>query len=248
MRIAYLDCYYGVTPRKLLSAIIDAGIEANILIEEMKKLNIPFEIDVKREKRGQNKATNIKLKSEEKRCPTTLKEIINLINLSYLESGIKSTVKLIYDKIGEVESKIHKEPKEKVHLYEVGQPKAILIVTGIVAGIKKLKIGEVYCSGLSLGSGNVKCSHGILSVPVPATSLLVKNIPTYALDIKGEMTTPLGTAIVSFLVKKNGHPRSGWGRIPLMFIERIGQGFGANDGPLPSEPLSIYLGRKRRTI
>ena len=81
MKIAYFDCYYGVTPRKLLSAIIDAGVKADILIEEIRKLKIPFGIDIKKEKRGQNKATNIELKTEENKCPTTLNKIINLINL-----------------------------------------------------------------------------------------------------------------------------------------------------------------------
>lgn len=237
MKIVYLNCHYGVTPSKFLSAIIDTGVKKNLLIEEMKKLGIPFEMKVRKEEKGQFKGTYIALKTQEKKSPVTLKEIINLINLSNLESDIKNKIKFIFNKIAEAESEVHKEPKEKVLLYEVGQPKAILTVAGIMSGLKKLKIARLYCSEISTGYGKVKCSHGILSIPTPATSVLMRGIPVFPSNIRGELTTPLGIAIVLSLAEKFGKP-------PPMSIEKIGCGFGLGNGEVASKPLTVCVGSK----
>jgi len=231
--VAYIDCYYGITPGKLLAAILDLGASAEVIKREMGKLNLPFEMEIIKESGEGLKFTKIKLKSEAKLKPTNINKILNIINLSSLKPAIKKRITSVFNKIAIAESRVHKEPVDKVCLFEVGHPLSILTVTGIMAGIEELKIKEIYASALALGTGKVKCSHGILSVPTPATSELTKKIPVLQGRIKGELTTPLGAAIILVLARK-------FATFPSMFVEKVGRGCSGED----IRPLTVYLGRK----
>jgi uncharacterized protein (TIGR00299 family) protein len=115
---------------------------------------------------------------------------------------------------------------EEIHFHEVGGLDAIVDVVGTIIGLKLLGIEEVYSSPLHLGKGFVKCAHGLLPVPAPATLELVKGLPVYGWDIEAELVTPTGAAIISTLAKFDPPPP--------MRVERIGYGAGHRDLPIPN--------------
>ena len=229
MRIAYIDCYNGVTPRKLLAAVLDSG--ASEPEAQMKKLGVKFRIKKSRRTGGVPR-TVADLECNAPLKPTNIGEITALIRSSRIRQSVKNKLCKIFYGVAAAESRVHGEPVEDVHLFEVGHPAAILAATGIIAGLEELKIGTIYVSPLALGSGKVRCSHGLLSVPTPATRELTRGIPVVNTSIGGELTTPLGAAIVSFLAR-------GFGGFPEICVENIYCGAAA-DG---RGPLTIYTGK-----
>jgi uncharacterized protein (DUF111 family) len=230
MKTAYIDCYYGVTPRKLLAAVLDSG--APEPEAQMKKLGVKFRIK-KSGRTGGIPCTVLDLECRALLKPTNIGEITAFIKSSSVRQTVKNKLCKIFYSVAAAESKVHGEPVEEVHLFEVGHPAAILAATGIIAGLEELKIGIIYVSPLALGSGEVRCSHGLLSVPTPATRELTRGIPVLDTSMVGELTTPLGAAIISFLAR-------GFGGFPEICVENIYCGAAAEDG---RGPLIIYTGK-----
>ena len=229
MKTAYIDCYYGITPRKLLAAILDSGVSQPEA--QMKKLGVKFRIKKSR-KTDMIPCTVLDLECNAPLKPTNIGEITAFIRSSHVRQTIKNKLCRIFCSVAAAESRIHGEPAGEVHLFEVGHPAAILAATGIIAGLEELRINRIYASPLSLGSGKVRCSHGLLSVPVPATRELTRGIPVLRARAGGELTTPLGAAIVSLLAR-------GFGEFPPFYAEKIYRGSAAGD----LNPLVIYTGK-----
>ena len=229
MRVAYIDCYYGITPRKLLAAILDSG--AAEPEAQMKKLGVKFKIKKSRKTAG-IPYTLLDLECKALLKPTNIREITAFIRSSRVRRTVKNKLCKIFYGIAAAESRVHGEPADEVHLFEVGHPAAILAATGIIAGLEELEIDRIYASPLSLGSGKVRCSHGLLSVPTPATRELTRGIPVLRARAGGELTTPLGAAIISFLTR-------GFGEFPPFYAEKIYRGSVAGD----LNPLVIYTGK-----
>jgi uncharacterized protein (TIGR00299 family) protein len=124
---------------------------------------------------------------------------------------------------------------DAVHFHEVGAVDAIIDVVGAVSGLSLLGIESVYCSALHLGSGTVTCAHGTLPVPAPATLELVKGIPVYATEIRGELLTPTGAAILTTL-------SDAFAPMPAMTVEKFGYGAGMSDPDIPNL-LRVVIGR-----
>jgi uncharacterized protein (DUF111 family) len=141
----------------------------------------------------------------------------------------------IFRRLGEVEAHLHHEPIEAIHFHEVGAVDSIVDVVGAVIGLHALGVQMVQASPINVGSGTVRTAHGLLPVPAPATLELVKGCPTYAGDVRMEMTTPTGAAIVTTLASR-------FGPLPYIQVERVGYGAGNRD--LPGQPnlLRLILG------
>ncbi|MBD3181755.1 nickel pincer cofactor biosynthesis protein LarC [Candidatus Poribacteria bacterium] len=152
-----------------------------------------------------------------------LNDIRDLINASDLEDNVKETAISIFTRLGEAEAKVHGTTIDKVHFHEVGAVDSIVDIGGASIGIHALGIEKVYSSPPSLGSGFSKSSHGIIPVPVPATVELLKGRPVRQTDIKFELVTPTGAAIISTLAE-------GFGSMPdNMIIDKVGYGSGSRD-------------------
>lgn len=236
MSKAYIDCSAGITPQKFFAAILDCTSDRTKILKEMGKLCIPFQIKCKNEAKRGLKGTTIELTSEcEYGGHTVFGEIQKLVAATSLKPASKEKILFLFNKITEAESRVHRQAFSQVKLHEVGRPAAILSITGIIAGMGILGIEELYASPVSLGSGKIRCSHGILSVPAPATSELIRGIPVYYTETEGELTTPSGAAILAAFVKE-------FGGFPYLHVKKIGRGFARRPGSARSQPLTIYIG------
>ena len=138
-----------------------------------------------------------------------------------LPAQVKADAAAIYRLIGEAESAVHNTTLEQIHFHEVGMMDAIADVTCCAVLMEEINPDKVVVS-LHVGSGFVKCAHGILPVPAPATAELLKGIPFYTGSIKGELLTPTGAAILRHYVE-------GFEEMPVMTLEHIGYGMGQKD-------------------
>ena len=140
----------------------------------------------------------------------------------------------VFGRIASVEAKIHRIPAEEVHFHEIGGLDSVIDIVGAVWGLRQMGIDEVHVSKVNVGSGFVKCEHGLLPVPAPATFSLMEGKPIYSSGVENELLTPTGAAILSTLASR-------FGEIPPMRVERIGYGAGRDDLPHPNL-LRLILG------
>ena len=141
-----------------------------------------------------------------------------------LPTSVALDVLAVYQEIAEAESHVHGQPVDQIHFHEVGSMDAVADITAVCLLMKKLAPDEVIVSPIHVGSGTVKCAHGILPVPAPATAYILRGIPTYSADISGELCTPTGAALLK-------HFATGFGKQPLMKTSAIGYGMGKKDFP-----------------
>lgn len=165
---------------------------------------------------------------QEKGVERHLQDILTIIESSTLPKEVKETINAIFTKLAEAEAKVHGTNIESIHFHEVGAIDAIIDIVGSVVGLRRLGIEEVYSSPLHLGTGSVKCAHGLIPLPSPATLELVKGIPVYGRDIEAELVTPTGAAIITTLAETFGC------RPPSMEIEAIGYGAGNRSLSIPN--------------
>ena len=229
MRIAYFDCFSGASGDMILGSLIDAGLSRRGLREELKKLRIPnVRLKTERVLKAGLAATQVIVEGKnEKRTHRNLIEILRIIERSRVETYVKEKSKEIFRRIARVEGEIHRTPMEEIHFHEVGGLDSIVDIVGSVWGIRQLGIEKIYVSKVNVGGGFVKCEHGILPVPAPATLSLMEGKPIFSSGVERELFTPTGAAILTTL-------GSGFGSMPPINIERIGCGAGRADLPHPN--------------
>lgn len=155
------------------------------------------------------------------------KDIKALIEQSALSDNVKEMAIRIFTKLAHAEGKIHGQPFSEVAFHEVGAVDSIVDIVGVAILLDMLSIDTFVTSPLPLGSGMVKCQHGLIPVPAPATLELLKGIPVYSKNIKGEMVTPTGAAIISTICTE-------FGEFPAMTVEQIGYGMGKKTFDIPN--------------
>jgi uncharacterized protein (TIGR00299 family) protein len=236
MRIAYFDCFSGISGNMVLGALIDAGLEIDWLRRELAKLKLAnYKIEASKVLKRYIAGTLVDVKTHKERVERHLGDILDIIERSDLSEEVKGTCGAIFTKLAKAEAKVHGLDVEDIHFHEVGGLDAIVDIVGSVVGLRRLGIEEVYSSPLHLGTGFVECAHGMLPVPAPATLELVRGVPTYGRDVEAELVTPTGAAIITTLAK-------GFGRSPLMDVETIGYGAGHRDLPIPNL-LRVSIGK-----
>jgi uncharacterized protein (TIGR00299 family) protein len=241
MRIAYFDCFSGASGDMILGAMIDAGLSPQRLREELRKLRIPtIHLKSKKVLKAGLAATQVTVAGRnEKRSHRNLKEILRIVERSGVEADVKEKSKEIFERIASVEGKIHRMPMEEIHFHELGGLDSIVDIVGSVWGIRQLGIEKIYVSKVNVGGGFVKCEHGILPIPAPATLSLIKGRPIYSSGVERELFTPTGAAILTTL-------GSEFGLMPLINVERIGHGAGRDDLPHPNL-LRLIIGTSEST-
>jgi uncharacterized protein (TIGR00299 family) protein len=229
LKIAYFDCFSGISGDMVLGALIDLGLDVAELTAELDKLNlsVPYEFEAKKVEKHGIHGTKIDIALHQEDEARKLKDILTIIEGSALAEEIKGPARKIFVRLAEAEARIHQEDLNEVHFHEVGGLDAIIDIVGAVIGLKLLGIDAVYGSPLHLGRGFVKCHHGTLPVPAPATLELTKGVPVYGGDIEAELVTPTGAAIITTLAR-------GFGELPEMKIEKIGYGAGKRNLPIPN--------------
>lgn len=199
MRILYYDCFAGISGDMNLGAMIDLGVDPNYLKTQLEKLNIDgFHLDITQAmRRGISgiKATVI-IENPDNEKHRHLRHVEELVNSSTLSDTVKTNSLAIFKLIAEAEAKVHNIDIQKVHFHEVGALDSIADIVGAAICLEYLNIDRVLSSSIQLGGGTVKCAHGIMPVPAPATALIVENAPVKTGLIQHEATTPTGAAIL----------------------------------------------------
>ncbi len=228
MKIGYLDCPSGISGDMFLGALVDCGVPLDVIKESLAVLPIDgFEISTQRVNKAGLIATQFEVMVEDQVTERRLTDIVNLILESPLPEKIKEKSVEVFRRIGEVEARIHGLEVEKIHLHELGGLDTIIDVVGVILGVEILGIEKLYASGLPLGSGTIQSAHGTLPLPAPATLALLEGIPVHGSEIKKELVTPTGAALITSLVQE-------FGGIPPMRLLKTGYGAGKRDLPTPN--------------
>ena len=220
-----------------LGALTDAGVPPDYLSDELKKLNIKgFHLQVSREMRKGISGTKVTvvIENQENEHHRHLHHIEELINKSTLPEKVRETSLKIFDLIAEAEAKIHNTSKQQVHFHEVGALDSIADIVGAAICLDYLKPDIIISSPVQLGGGFARSAHGIIPIPAPATSEILKNVPVKSGLVDHEATTPTGAAI---LVATADHFSSSMD----FRIIRTGYGIGNRDAEIPNV-LRVYLG------
>jgi len=156
---------------------------------------------------------------------STLADIRHTIGHLPVSDSVKEKACAVYQRLADAESRVHGQPVEAVHFHEVGAWDAVADVVGVCMALEELKPERILASPIHVGSGNVRCAHGILPVPAPATALLLQNVPIHSGEIRGELCTPTGAALLTEFV-------SDFGPMPPMRVKAIGYGMGTKEFPM----------------
>ncbi len=222
MKIAYLDCFSGISGDMLLAALIDLGLPRKLLKKELDDLSLgSYTIKFSSGKRMQITGCRVEVSLPKKgQQHRNLTEIKRLITKSHLKKQVKELSINVFQNLARAESRVHKKNISHVHFHEVGAVDSIIDIVGTAIGIDYLNLGEVYASPVPLGTGFTTCQHGTIPLPAPATMELLKGVPVCGTLLNTELVTPTGAALLTSLVNH-------YGPIPPMKITKIGYGVGS---------------------
>ena len=236
MKILYYDCFSGISGDMNLGAMIDLGIEETFLVSELGKLNLEgWKLDVSSDQRHGIKGTKVTVKqTTHEHSDRHLSDIEKIIDNSDLNEKTRILSKEIFMKVALAEAAVHNIDPGKVHFHEVGAVDSIIDIVGAAICFNALKVDEVHVSVVELGGGMVKCEHGILPVPAPATAEIIKGIPAKKGGVDFEATTPTGAAIIATLGKVFNSTQ------PFKII-KTAYGVGQKDHPEIPNLLRVFL-------
>jgi hypothetical protein len=233
MRLAYFDCFSGISGDMTLGALLHAGVPLEHLRAELNGLSVPgWEISPEKVWKNGMAATYARVQTQETHTHRSLSIIEDILRKSRLATSVRERAIAIFRKLGEAESVVHDVPIEQIHFHEVGAVDAIVDIVGACIGFQFLGIERFVCSPLNVGGGTAKMAHGVLPVPAPATTRLLLGKPTYATGVRQELVTPTGAAIVATLCDT-------FGPQPPMTVSAVGYGAGTAD--LEDQPNVLRL-------
>jgi uncharacterized protein (TIGR00299 family) protein len=307
MRIAYLECFSGISGDMFLGALLDAGVPPEVFTRTVEALGVDARLEISRVDRSGISATKLDvIAAGEKELPREefwereskaaehshshehahshedehthehqhshphgaadshspdshshehthshgeerkhenqhshshrgLKEIRQIINAASISKSAKDRAIRIFEALGAAEAKVHNTDIEKIHFHEVGAIDAIVDIVCASVGAEALGVDEWVCSPLNVGGGTVVCAHGAFPIPAPATLELLKNAPIYSGEIRKELVTPTGAAIVSVLASR-------FSQFPAIKTEKIGYGAGTRNFKNSPNVLRLTVG------
>ena len=222
MKIAYTDCFSGISGDMFLAALLDAGLDEQILRRELGKLAIgPFDLSITTTRDSGIKATKVEISAKADQQFRNLAAILEILQTSTLAPVIIDKASAVFQNLAQAEAKVHGLPIDKIHFHEIGAIDTILDVVGVVVGLHALGIERLISSPLPWGHGFVECAHGRLPLPAPAVCELLTGVPVYAVDLGQELVTPTGAALLTSLAQ-------GFGPLPDMTIDVTGYGAGSH--------------------
>ncbi len=239
MRTLYLDCGMGAAGDMLTAALLELLPEPDAFVGRLNALALPgvqFERkhDVKCGITGTSMSVTVHGVEEgvedhghshghsHSHHHSSMKDIENIVSGMALPDSVHKDVLAVYQLVAEAESKVHGVPVTDIHFHEVGAMDAIADITAVCLLMHELSPDEVIVSPIHVGSGQVKCAHGILPVPAPATACILKDIPIYGGTVRGELCTPTGAALLR-------HFADDFGDMPVMRMQKLGYGMGKKD-------------------
>jgi uncharacterized protein (TIGR00299 family) protein len=236
MKLAYFDCFSGISGDMTLGALVDAGCAVEHLRAELGGLQVlGWELSAEKVWKNGMAATYVKVKTEDQSKHRSLSTILEILEKSKLAAEVRERAGAIFRKLGEAEARVHDVPLEKIHFHEVGAVDAIVDIVGACIGFHALGIEKFACSPLNVGGGTAKMAHGVLPVPAPATARLLTGKPTYSNGVQKELVTPTGAAMVATLCDT-------FGPQPAMSVSAIGYGAGTADLEGQPNVMRIMIG------
>jgi pyridinium-3,5-bisthiocarboxylic acid mononucleotide nickel chelatase len=236
-KIAYLDCYSGISGDMFLGAMLDAGLSLDTLKASLTSLPVTgYELVVENiHDKGIRGSRLTVVTSEQEQPARHLSDISSILHASTLPAPVRDISLAIFQRLAEAEANVHGTTIEEVHFHEVGAIDALIDITGAAVAIESLGIAQLYASPLPLTSGHVNTAHGLLPVPAPATLEILRRVaaPWKPCPVEGELVTPTGAAILATLAHFD---------TPAIAIERVGYGFGRKNLPWPN-CLRLCLGQ-----
>lgn len=236
MKTLYLDCSMGCAGDMLTAALLELFPDPVEILAELNALGIP-NVKFIRQKSIKCGITGTHMRvfidgDEECECghhhhQSGLADIAHIIGHLHTSDTVKQKVLDIYEIIAKAESKVHGKPVEHIHFHEVGAMDAVADITAVCYLMDKLGVDQVWASPVHVGSGQVRCAHGLLPVPAPATALILQGVPIYGGEVKGELCTPTGGALLKYYVNH-------FEGMPPMTVTAIGYGMGKKDFDSPN--------------
>jgi pyridinium-3,5-bisthiocarboxylic acid mononucleotide nickel chelatase len=236
MKTLYFDCFAGASGDMILGALIAAGVDSQELRAQLSQLNVSgFSVEIETVDRSGLSATHARVLTQDERKHRHLSDILKIIDDSRLSEGVKRRASEIFTRLAHAEARVHNEPVEHIHFHEVGALDAIVDVVGAAICFELLGIERFISSPLHVGSGMMEMAHGRFPVPPPAVTELLKGVPFYSGEIKGELLTPTGAAIITTVCHD-------YGAIPEMRIESTGYGAGTREYDKFPNALRVLIG------
>ena len=229
MKIAYADCFSGISGDMFLAALLDAGLPLDVLQDGIEKLNLHEKVELRLSEthKGALRASMLEVIVPHSHQHRHLSDILEILSASQLSDNVRQTTARIFNLLAEAEARVHGESVEQIHFHEVGALNSIVDVTGAVIGMETLGIERLYASPLPYGSGTVNSDHGTLPLPAPATLevLRLAHAPLTPSPSQVEMVTPTGAAILAALAIFER---------PNLTVTGLGVGAGKRDLPWPN--------------
>ncbi len=241
MKTLYLDCSMGAAGDMLTAALLELLPDQEEFLSQLNALGIPG-VTIEKEKMSKCGigGTHIRVKvhgveeGDDSRHHHThhhhthhhsgMHDVEHIVHHLPVTDKIRKDILAVYHLIAEAESHVHGVPVTEIHFHEVGTMDAVVDVAAVCLLMDKIAPDRVAASPVHVGSGQVECAHGILPVPAPATAYILREVPTYGGEIRGELCTPTGAALLKYFVTE-------FGGMPVMRTTAIGYGMGSKDFP-----------------
>lgn len=236
MRVAHFDCFSGISGDMTLAALFDLGVPAEPVLAGIASLGLPIKIEIEKVRKGGFAATQIFVEAPEQEDHRFLPEIEEILSRGNLTPTQRDLALKIFRRLGEAEAAVHGLPLEQVHFHEVGALDSIADIAGCAIALDLLGVERFTSSSVATGSGTVKCEHGVMPIPTPATTELLKGVPLRPSPIKSELTTPTGAAILTSIVAE-------YVDTPALTIDKVGHGAGRKEFMEQPNLLRVFLGR-----
>lgn len=236
MTIGWIDGTAGASGDMLLGALVDAGVELDVMRVALDALSLGVELDVEPVTRGGLGATKVHVLAPATETHRHLHDVVELF--ARLEPRVRRRATATFRRLAEAEASVHRTEVDEVHFHEVGALDSIADVVGVCAGFVHLGLDHLHCSTLSLGSGTTRGAHGPIPVPAPAVVAVLRGVgPVAAGPAPFESTTPTGAALLAEWVDR-------WGPMPSMTVNRIGAGAGTRDSAEVANLCRLLLGEQ----
>lgn len=237
MKTLYLDCGMGAAGDMLTAALLELLPDGDAFLETLNGLGIPgvkfaAEKSVKCGITGTHMRVSVNGEEEgahdqdhgHTHSHGSMADIRAVVNGLPVPTMVKLNILSVYEEIAQAESHVHGVSVDQIHFHEVGSMDAVADVTAVCLLLHRLDVDRIMASPVHVGSGQVRCAHGILPVPAPATAWILREVPIYGGSIAGELCTPTGAALLK-------HFADEFGDMPPMRVSAIGYGMGRKDFP-----------------
>lgn len=241
MRTAHFDCFSGISGDMTLAALIDIGVDAGAIRSGIMSLGLPIELRIEKVRKGGFASTYVEVEAPEESTHRYLPEIEQILGRGSLTEPQRTLASRIFERLARAEAAAHGMPVEKVHFHEVGALDSIADIAGAAIGLNLLGVEHFSSRPVPTGHGMVKCAHGLMPIPTPATAELLKGVPLSTSTIKAELTTPTGAAILTTMVQE-------WTDEPALTIEKIGHGAGRREFEDQPNLLRLFVGDRQQNL